>query len=238
MWPEGVFGGLSFNEILIYKNLFLNNFNDNHYILFGTNRYDKNKDGFYNSMFLVNNKLEVVQEYKKQKLVPFGEFLPFEKLLNKFGLKKITEGHGSFLKGELQNNLVIDNLNILPLICYEIIFSSFVQSSNKETNLIINISEDGWFGKSIGPHQHFAKGLYRAIENDSFLIRSANKGISAIVNNKGQTLKKLNANEAGNIEYEVPLIKSRNKNKNDLIFFALLITYIFVFKIYSKNNDK
>ena len=189
-------------------------------------------------MFLVNNKLEVVQEYKKQKLVPFGEFLPFEKLLKKFGLKKITEGHGSFLKGELQNNLVIDNLNILPLICYEIIFSDLVQSSNKETNLIINISEDGWFGKSIGPHQHFAKGLYRAIENDSFLIRSANKGISAIVNNKGQILKKLNASEAGNIEFEVPLIKSRNKNKNDLIFFALLITYIFIFRIYSKKNDK
>ena len=238
VWPEGAFGGLSFNEILIFKNLFLSNFNDNHYILFGTNRHDKNKDGFYNSMFLVNNKLEVVQEYKKQKLVPFGEFLPFEKLLKKFGLKKITEGHGSFLKGELQNNLVIDNLNILPLICYEIIFSDLVQSSNKETNLIINISEDGWFGKSIGPHQHFAKGLYRAIENDSFLIRSANKGISAIVNNKGQILKKLNANEAGNIEFEVPLIKSRNKNKNDLIFFALLITYIFIFRIYSKKNDK
>ncbi len=104
--------------------------------------------------------------------------------------------------------------------------------------MIINISEDGWFGKSIGPHQHFAKGLYRAIENDSFLIRSANKGISAIVNNKGQILKKLNANEAGNIEFEVPLIKSRNKNKNDLIFFALLITYIFIFRIYSRKNDK
>ncbi len=238
VWPEGVFSGLSYNEILVFKKLFSDNFKDNHYIIFGTNSYDKDKNGFYNSMFLVNNRLEVIQEYKKQKLVPFGEFLPFEKFLNRFGLKKITEGHGSFLRGKIQNNIVIDNLNILPLICYEIIFPNFVQSSDADTNLIINISEDGWFGKSIGPYQHFVKGIYRAIENDSFLIRSANKGVSAIVNNKGQILKKLNVNEAGNIEFEVPLIKSKNKNKNDLIFFVLLITYILIFKFYFKNNDK
>ena len=131
----------------------------------------------------------------------------------------------------------VEELNILPLICYEIIFTDLVQSSNKDTNLIVNISEDGWFGKSIGPYQHFVKGIYRAIENDSFLIRSANKGVSAIVNNKGQILKKLNVNEAGNIEFEVPLIKSKNKNKNDLIFFVLLITYIFIFK-FIKNEVK
>ncbi len=141
----------------------------------------------------------------------------------------------SFLKGGEQENLKIDKLNILPLICYEIIFTKLIQKSNENTNLIINISEDGWFGNSIGPHQHFAKGIYRAIEQNSFLIRSANKGISAIVNNKGAILKQLNSNETGNIELEVPLIKSENKNKNDLIFFALLITYIFTFIYYNKK---
>ena len=174
--------------------------------------------------------MEIIQEYRKQKLVPFGEFLPFEKILEKFGFKKITEGYGSFLKGDNQKNIILDELNILPLICYEIIFTEFIQSSDKNTNLIINISEDGWFGNSIGPYQHFTKGIYRAIENNSFLIRSANKGISAIINNKGEIINKLSPNEAGNIELEVPLIKSENKNKNDLIFFVLLITYIFIFK--------
>ena len=115
-------------------------------------------------------------------------------------------------------------MNILPLICYEIIFSNFIQESNKDTNLIINISEDGWFGNSIGLHQHFAKGIFRSIEQDSF-IRSANKGISAVVNNKGIIVKSLNATEAGNIELEVPLFKSQ-KNKNDLIFFVLF-NYIY-----------
>ena len=61
--------------------------------------------------------MEIIQEYKKQKLVPFGEFLPFQKIMNKFGFKKITEGHGSFLRGNNQNNLIYENLNILPLIC-------------------------------------------------------------------------------------------------------------------------
>ena len=122
-------------------------------------------------------------------------------------------------KGNINDNLVIDNLSILPLICYEVIFSDLIQKSKKKTNLIINISEDGWFGNSIGPDQHFAKSILRAIENNTFLLRSANKGVSAIIDNKGNIIKKLNRNEAGNIEFEVPLIQS-NKIKNDLIFFT------------------
>ena len=136
--------------------------------------------------------------------------------------------------------MIVDKTNILPLICYEIIFTKFIQKSDKNTNLIINISEDGWFGSSIGPHQHFAKAIFRAIEQNSFLLRSANKGISAIINNKGKVIKKLQISEAGNIDLEVPLIRTNKKNKNDLIFFILLFTYIlffvFIKKIMIKNN--
>ena len=238
IWPEGVFSGYSFKELLKFKDFIKRYFDESHYILFGVNRKAEKKDGFYNSLIIVNNRFEILKEYNKQKLVPFGEFLPLEKLLAKFGLKKITEGYGSFLKGEKQANLIIDKLNILPLVCYEIIFTEFIQKSDPKTNLIINISEDGWFGNSIGPYQHFAKGIFRAIEQNSFFVRSANKGITAIINNKGVVVKKLNPAEAGNIELEVPIIKSKNKNKNDLIFFALLITYIFIFIIYKKNNGK
>ena len=234
IWPEGVFSGYSFDELRPFKNIFLKNFRKNHLILFGVNRFDLQKNGYFNSLIIINNKMEIIQEYKKQKLVPFGEFLPFEKLINKFGFKKITEGHGSFLRGNNQNNLIYENLNILPLICYEIIFTKFIQKSDINTNLIVNISEDGWFGDSIGPYQHFSKTIFRAIEQNSFLIRSANKGISAIIDNKGNIIKKLGPNEAGNIELEIPLLKNKNKNKNDLIFFVLLITYILTFLILKK----
>ena len=237
IWPEGVFSGYSYNEILLFKDLILKNFSKRHNIIFGANKLDPNLGNFYNSMFVINNKFEVIQVYNKRKLVPFGEFLPFENILNKFGLKKITEGHGSFLNGQDNKNIILENLSILPLICYEVIFTNLIQQSAIDTNLIVNISEDGWFGKSIGPDQHFAKAIFRAIENNTFLIRSTNRGISAIIDNKGNILKKINRNEAGNIEFEVPLIKS-NKIKNDLIFFILLITYLLIFLFYKKQNAK
>ena len=99
-------------------------------------------------------------------------------------------------------------IDLPPIVSVELI-----QISDKNTNLIINISEDGWFGKSIGPNQHFAKSIFRAVENNSFLLRSANKGISAIIDNNGNIIKKLNRNEAGNIEFKVPLIKSNKIKK-------------------------
>ena len=237
IWPEGVFSGYSYNEIISFKELILNNFSEKHFIVFGTNKMDILSGKFYNSMIVVNNNFDIIKSYNKRKLVPFGEFLPFETALKKLGLKKITEGHGSYLKGIEDNNLIIENLNILPLICYEIIFTDLIQKSDENTNLLINISEDGWFGQSIGPDQHFVKSIFRAIENNTFLLRSANRGISAIIDNKGNIVKTLNRNEAGSIEFEVPLIKS-NKIKNDLIFFALLITYLFIFLIYNKQNGK
>ena len=235
VWPEGVFSGYSFNEISIFKELIRKNFSNKHNIIFGANKLDPETGNFFNSMLVINNRFEVIQSYNKRKLVPFGEFLPFEKILNNLGLKKITEGHGSFLRGKKNDNLIINELNILPLICYEVIFTNLIQESNINTNLIINISEDGWFGKTIGPEQHFAKSIFRAIENNTFFLRSTNKGLSAIIDNKGNIIKQLNRNEAGNIELEIPLIKS-NKVKNDLIFFTLLITYLLIFLIYKKND--
>ncbi|MEC7179397.1 MAG: apolipoprotein N-acyltransferase [Pseudomonadota bacterium] len=234
IWPEGVFSGYSYNEILIFKELIKKNFSKNHFIILGSNKLDTISGQYYNSLLVLDSNLKIIDDYNKRKLVPFGEFLPFEKLLNNFGLKKITEGHGSFLKGKTNKNVSVDNFSILPLICYEIIFTDLIQKSKEETNLIVNISEDGWFGNTIGPNQHFAKSVFRAIENNTYLIRSANKGISAIIDNKGNIIKKLDRHEAGNIELEIPLIKSK-KVKNDLIFFSLLITYLFIFLIFKKK---
>ena len=186
---------------------------------------------------LVDHKLNVLTKYNKIKLVPFGEFLPFETFLSKIGIKKITQGHGSFSKGGSQKNLVINNLNILPMICYEIIFTELVQKAEKKTNLIINISEDAWFGNTIGPYQHFAKAIFRSIESDTFLIRSANKGFSSIISNKGEIIKQLNINEEGSVEMYIPLINSEFRNKNDLIFFLLLFTYLIIFLIFKEKNN-
>jgi len=236
VWPEGVFTGFNYNEISQFSDMIKNNFSDNHFILLGINTLNRNSGKYFNSLIVINNKFEILYKYNKKKLVPFGEFLPFERVLSKIGLKKITEGHGSFSKGEEQRNIILNKFNILPLICYEIIFPEIIQKASKETNLIVNISEDGWFGNSIGPHQHFAKGIFRAIENNSFLVRSANKGNSVIISNKGEIIKKLNNYESGNIEMDIPLLNSKYKNKNDLIFFTLLFTYLLIFLIFRNKN--
>ncbi len=236
VWPEGSLSGKYFFEIKTYKKLFLENFSEKHLIVLGANTLDKKKNKFYNSFIIVNNKLDKKYQYNKMKLVPFGEFLPMNFFFEKTGLKKVTEGFGSFSKGEVNTEYIYKNLKILPLICYEIIFTELVQKINNTNNLLINISEDVWFGDTIGPRQHFAKSVFRAIESDSFLIRAANKGTSAIINNKGQVIKSLKRNEVGNIEYKLPIIQKKGGNKNDLIFFVLLFTYGIIFLSLKKND--
>ena len=235
IWPEGVFSGYYFHELEKFKDEIKKNFSTKHLIIFGSNTIEKKSGNTFNSFIIINNNFDKVYQYNKTRLVPFGEFLPMQKYLENLGIKKITEGYGSFSKGEKNNNFLYSKYSILPVICYEIISPEIFQNSENKTNLIINISEDGWFGKSIGPSQHFVKAKYRAIENNSYLIRSANKGYSAFISNKGQVIKMLKPNEVGNIELRLPLVNSNKKNKNDLIFFILLITNLVTFIIF-KNE--
>ena len=236
IWPEGAFSGYSFSEIEQYKSIFKKNFSDKHLLLFGSNTINQAGETF-NSMLIVNNEFEILHKYNKKKLVPFGEFLPLENFLSKIGLKKITEGHGSFKKGSELNIFELGDIKILPLICYEIIFPGLIYDIEREKNLIVNISEDAWFGDSIGPHQHFAKAIFRAVENNVYLIRSANKGYSAFIDNKGVIIKNLKPNEAGVIELNVPIINSKKLGyKIDLIFFVLLFTHVLIFIILRKKT--
>ena len=235
VWPEGALSGKYFYELEKYKKKINQNFSKNHEIVLGINTLD-NSSNFFNSLIIVDHNFNKIFRYNKIKLVPFGEFLPLEKFFSKLGLKKITEGFGSFKNGKESKTYKYTNINIIPLICYEIIFPELLQGFKPGNNIIINISEDAWFGNSIGPYQHFSKTVFRAIESNSYIVRSANKGISAIVDNTGKIVKSLKINETGNLEYKMPIIKNNNKNKNDLIFFVLLFTYILIFLLLKKND--
>ena len=240
IWPEGVFINENFFKNTEIRELFKNNFSENHLIIFGANTSKKisSIDKYYNSMIVSNNNLEFISKYDKKKLVPFGEFLPFESILNTIGIKKITPGYESFSSGD-GNSLLKFNFNkkkikILPLICYEIIFPGLVEDNDKY-NFLINISEDAWFGKSIGPHQHFAKAIFRSIESNVFTLRAANMGISAFISPEGKILKNLQPNEIGNIELSLPILENDKKEiKNDLIFLSVLITFVITFFILRK----
>ena len=244
IWPEGIFYESYLQDIEQYKNLFAERFSENHLIILGINNFtstnDQENQKYFNSLIILNHKLEILSVYNKINLVPFGEFLPFEKTLSKFGLKKITRGYNSFSAGDIRTTVnlgnTFDKKLILPLICYEIIYSGKIKTKNQSPDLAINISEDAWFGQSIGPYQHFSKAIYRSIEEGIFIARSANKGISAFIDPNGRVLKSLNTDESGNIELNFPYFNQSTlfSNYGNKIFFLIVLLYIFLALIFKK----
>ena len=196
---------------------------------------------FQKYISFLNHKLNLLHEYNKNKLVPFGEFLPFEKFLKKIGLKKISYGYQSFSSAKKRELIFIDNknFNFIPLICYEIIYSGKITSKFNNTDFIINISEDGWFGNSIGPHQHFSHSIFRAIEEGKNIIRSANNGISAYIDSNGIILTKLESTQKGVIEINnyKKLDKTFFSKFGNKIFFYFILIYIsLLFFIYKRKR--
>ena len=251
VWPEAIIPGISKEEFVEYSSLFKKNFNKNHILIIGINSQpNKNKPkDYFNSFSVYDHKLNLIDSYNKINLVPFGEFLPFEKVFKSIGLRSITNNYHSFSKGGQRNIIDIKDqdfsLKILPLICYEIIYSGKIFDNNN-FDLIINISEDGWFGKSIGPKQHFSHSIFRAIESGKYLVRSSNNGIAAVVNPLGIVEKKVNFGKSGYIDFtesiEIqPTVFSKLGNK---IFGLLILLYIFfIFSIsfmlsFKRNNLK
>ena len=141
------------------------------------------------------------------------------------GFKKITQGYQSFSPGIKRDPIKLNNLNFIPLICYEVIYSGKINKSKINYDFILNISEDGWFGNSIGPYQHFSHLIFRSIEEGKPIIRSSNNGISAFINPKGQVIDKILTTEKGYIE--VKSFKKSNKtifsSYGNKIFFYLFI---------------
>ena len=244
IWPEGIFYESYLQDIKRYKDLFNDNFTENHLIILGINNIvnssNLNSQKYFNSFVIINSKLEILSLYNKIHLVPFGEFLPLENLLSKFGLKKITRGYSSFSAGDIRPTLNLgNNFNdklILPLVCYEIIYSGKIKNNKQFPDLVVNISEDAWFGSSIGPFQHFSKAIYRSIEEGVFTARSANKGISAFIDPNGKVIKSLNTRESGNITLNFPLFHQSTlfSNYGNKIFFLIIFLYIFLILIFKK----
>jgi len=159
----------------------------------------------YNSIYVIDHSGSIVGLYDKVHLVPFGEYLPFERLLQRLGIQELTKQQGGFLAGDRRRTLKVPGApDALPLICYEIIFPNDVLPEGPRPGWIVNVTNDGWFGISTGPYQHFQQARIRAVEEGLPLVRAANTGISAVVDPLGRVVTSLPLGSEGVIDAPLP----------------------------------
>ncbi len=235
IWPETAFLGLYPRDKSLLQDLSQKFLNPQKNEFLFTGSISSHNNDYFNSGLLVNSNAQIKNIYNKNILVPFGEFIPLRKLLPKIDF---FENKIDFSNGNKINAIAINNYyKFIPLICYEILFSNLIfKSLDHETSVIINITNDAWFGNSIGPIQHFQFAKIRAVEFGIPVIRVANTGYSGLVSPYGEVLKKLNLNEEGTISF-----KLINK-LNDTIFrkygdylLIILITLILIVNILFKK---
>lgn len=163
-------------------------------ILFGSSTVsisNRNEHKYYNSAVLVRPNDNMHQIYSKVHLVPFGEYIPFKKIL--FFVDKFSKGIiGDFSAGENYEVLVLSNGNKFGVgVCYELLFPELMRQFTKNgAEFLANITNDTWYGKTVMPRHHFSLSVFRAIENRKYVVRAANSGISGIVAPDGKVITK------------------------------------------------
>jgi apolipoprotein N-acyltransferase len=182
----------------------------------------------YNSVYVIGADGSILSVYDKVHLVPFGEYLPLQRALERLGLIQLTRIRGGFISGDRRRNLRVPGApDVLPLVCYEIIFPGnavprrerpgwlydhigrylgwpFVAGSGRRPGWMLNVTNDGWFGLSAGPYQHFQQARVRAIEEGLPLVRAANTGISAVIDPVGRVITSLPLGSEGVIDSPLP----------------------------------
>ena len=176
--------------------------------------------------------------YDKKHLVPFGEYFPFSNIINKtflsnyFNVDSLSKGENKYFPP-----------SIIPLICYEGIFTNIVGNNRKlGAKLLVNITNDAWFGKNTGPLQHFTHVKYRAIEEGLPLARSSNMGFSGLINPLGEIIYQVEKERNSYIDVKIPIevgtfySKYRFKIVYFLLVFLSMIGY-FTQILYKKNKS-
>jgi apolipoprotein N-acyltransferase len=158
----------------------------------------------YNSVYVIDHDGSILSIYDKVHLVPFGEYLPFQDFLERHGLRQITKIQGGFIPGDRSRILKVPHApDVLPLVCYEIIFPEAI-GGGQRPGWMVNLTNDGWFGLSAGPYQHFQQARIRAIEQGLPLVRAANTGISAVVDPFGRVTAQLPLGIEGVLDARLP----------------------------------
>ena len=177
-------------------------------LLTGAVRYDGDiqQRRFYNSFFVIGRDGRPVSTFDKFHLVPFGEYLPLESVLHALGITQLTGGDSGFLSGPGPRTMAVPGApDAGVLICYEIIFPAHVAGAMRPA-WFVNVTDDSWFGPGAGPEQHFLIARVRAIEEGIPIARSANSGISGVIDSFGRVVSSLDLNTRGVLDSNLPVV--------------------------------
>lgn len=228
IWPESA---LTYSiEDPKVQSLLASVISPNSYLLTGAVSYKLQTNKLYVSLLAVNSKGEISAIYDKKHLVPFGEYTPFKEYIP--GIHKITHGLMDYSKGENEHDIIskIKGPSFRPLICYEAFFPTETLNKDTKPDFLLNIINDAWYKDSSGPYQHLEMARFRAIEAGVPLLRSANTGISAIIDPYGRIIKKIPLNKQNVIEYSLPdkifTMTLYNLYGNNIVSFLLLLILV------------
>ena len=161
---------------------------------------------YYNSVIAIGDTGEIVDAVDKVHLVPFGEYLPFADVLARFGLEQLVAGPMNFVAGAGRHAILLPGgIGAMSYICYEIIFPELMPVDLASTQLIVNVTNDAWFGDTPGPYQHFRQAQVRSVETGMPLVRAANTGISGLIDPQGRIVDALGMNVRGIVDVVVAI---------------------------------
>lgn len=216
----------------------------NRRLLFGSPSYEEGvgKRSYRNSAYLLRPDGTVAGRYDKVHLVPYGEYVPLRKFFPFIG--KLVAGVGDFRSGTGFNPIESDGRRYGVLICYEAIFPESARDyKRKNADLLVNITNDAWFGKSSAPFQHLSMTVFRAVENRLYLVRAANTGVSAIIDPTGKIISQTGLFERTVLKGEVKYIDEKTVYAayGDLFVYLcgiVLIPYYFIVQRRRKNAGR
>ena len=183
---------------------------------------------YYNSVYMIDDKGQILGASDKVHLTPFGEYVPFEDILRQFGIEELISLPGGFTAAASRSPLKLPSgISLYPLICYEAIFPAEIAPDLAGASAILNVTNDAWFGATPGPYQHFLQARLRAVETGVPLIRVANSGISAVVDPFGRVVQGLSLNTLGAVDTtlsvkSVPIRNSYNHALNLWLVLAVM----------------
>ncbi|TKT69133.1 apolipoprotein N-acyltransferase [Aquamicrobium sp. LC103] len=161
---------------------------------------------YYNSVVAIDAAGEIYDATDKVHLVPFGEYLPFQALFERIGLRQLAQSVSAFSSGSQRHAITMPGGTAgLPFICYEIIFPGVAGFGDADADFLINVTNDAWFGDTPGPYQHFRQAQVRAVEAGRPLVRAANNGISGVVDAYGRVVDAFAINAVGVLDAALPI---------------------------------